>query len=170
MALQKSQEQGKNETFGCPTTNIVERDDDLKDSESDLYDLVENIEFRSVSNHYQKELKTKIDAIKTETKIIVPADKTANFYKIEKEEYNNLVEKNVHKEYRKAKKNEVTKGIKEHQKIVKNLSIDDRVFATQKKNCFVSLKDHKPNFINNPSCRHINPCKPEIRNISKQSL
>ena len=79
----------KAETFGFPSTNKVPRPDDLKDLESDLYDLVENIEFRSAKNHYQKELQTKIDAIKTETKVIVPADKTSNFYKIEKEEYKN---------------------------------------------------------------------------------
>ena len=59
----------KAETFGFPSTNKVPRPDDLKDLESDLYDLVENIEFRSAKNHYQKELQTKIDAIKTEAKV-----------------------------------------------------------------------------------------------------
>ena len=32
----------------------------------------------------------------------------------------------------------------------------------------MSLKDHKPSFRNNPSCRLLNPCKPEIGRISKQ--
>ena len=33
-----------------------------------------------------------------------------------------------------------------------------------------TLKDHKPNFANNPTCRLINPAKSEIGKISKQLL
>ena len=33
---------------------------------------------------------------------------------------------------------------------------------------FITIKDHKPNFQNNPSCRLINPYKPEIGKISQQ--
>ena len=32
----------------------------------------------------------------------------------------------------------------------------------------LSLKDHKPNFRNKPTCRLINPCKPELGRVSKQ--
>ena len=32
------------------------------------------------------------------------------------------------------------------------------------------MKDHKPNFANNPTCRLINPAKSEISKISKQIL
>ena len=94
----------KKETFGFPGTGKVPRDDDLKDLESDLYDLIESIEFRAVINKYQKELHSKIDAIKNETKIIVPADKTSNFYKVEQEEYNNLVEKTFIKSTKRKRK------------------------------------------------------------------
>ena len=160
----------KTETFGFPSTKKVPRDDDLKGLESDLYDLIENIEYRPTTSNYQKDLNTKIDNIKKETKVIVPADKTSNFYKIEKEEYNNLVEKNVQKEYKKAKNEEVKHGVRKHKDIVNKLELEDRVFSTQKRNCFVSLKDHKPNFPNSPDCRLINPCKPEIGKISKKIL
>ena len=83
--------------------------------------------------------------------MIIPADKTSNFYKLEKENFLDLVERNVHKEYKKSRKEEVDQGINEHKEIVKKLNLDDRVFATQKKNCFITLKDHKPNFHNNPT-------------------
>ena len=36
--------------------------------------------------------------------------------------------------------------------------------------CFVTLKDHKTNFQNSPSCRLLNPTKTEIGRISKQIL
>ena len=35
---------------------------------------------------------------------------------------------------------------------------------------YVTLGDHKPDFINNPTCRLINPCKTEIGIISKNIL
>ena len=160
----------RTETYGFPSTRKVPRDEDLKTLESELYDLVENIEYRDAKNDFQKELGAKIDGIKSETKVIIPADKTSNFYKLEKENFLDLVERNVHKEYKKSRKEEVDQGINEHKEIVKKLNLDDRVFATQKKNCFITLKDHKPNFHNNPTCRLINPCKPEIGKISKRIL
>ena len=39
---------------------------------------------------------------------------------------------------------------------------------TQK--CFVSLKDHKENFVNDPKCRLLNPTKIEIAKVSEQIL
>ena len=42
--------------------------------------------------------------------------------------------------------------------------------ATAKREAFITLKDHKANFRNNPTSRLINPCKSEIGKISKQIL
>ena len=52
--------------------------------------------------------------------------------------------------------------------IAKTLRLDDRINITAKREAFISLKDHKPNFANNPTCRFINPAKAEIGKISKQ--
>ena len=38
------------------------------------------------------------------------------------------------------------------------------------KKAFTTLKDHKPDFTNKPSCRLINPAKSEVGVISKQIL
>ena len=101
----------KKETFGFPSTGKVPRDDDLKALESDLFELIENIEYRDARNDFHNNLSAKIDDIKKETKVIVPADKTSNFYKLEKEEFLDLVEKNVHKDYKKAKKEDIDKTV-----------------------------------------------------------
>ena len=37
-------------------------------------------------------------------------------------------------------------------------------------NCFITLEDHKTNFLNHPTRRLINPAKNEIERISKQIL
>ena len=44
----------------------------------------------------------------------------------------------------------------------------DRVYKTTKRQAFVTLKDHKPNFRNNPKCRLLNPTKTELGRVSKQ--
>ena len=58
--------------------------------------------------------------------------------------------------------------MKKDKKIVSNLEIADRVFQTSKREAFITLKDHKPHFMNSPKFRLLNPTKPEIGKISKQ--
>ncbi|KAL5019984.1 hypothetical protein ScPMuIL_002876 [Solemya velum] len=50
------------------------------------------------------------------------------------------------------------------------LSLEDRIETSAARSAFITLKDHKPNFRNNPTCRLINPSKSEIGIISKQIL
>ena len=54
--------------------------------------------------------------------------------------------------------------------IARKLELEDRIYKTSKKEAYITLKDHKPNFNNKPTCRLINPTKPEIGKISKQIL
>ena len=44
------------------------------------------------------------------------------------------------------------------------------MFVIGKKNCFITLKDHKPNFQNIPTLRLLNPAKNELGRISKTIL
>ena len=70
--------------------------------------------------------------------------------------------------YTKAPQNVVENIKKSHSKMVTDLELQDRVFRTTEMKPFITIKDHKPNFQNNPSCRLINPYKPEIGKISQQ--
>ncbi len=51
--------------------------------------------------------------------------------------------------------------------ISNNLGIGDRIEQMKKCKAFISLKDHKENFENNPKCRLINPAKSESGKLSK---
>ena len=108
--------------------------------------------------------------IENEPELIISADKTSNFYKVKPEKYRNLVKKNVEAEYKKEQVINVQKLNKAHKAIVKKLGIEDRVFKITERECFVTLKDHKDNFDNNPKCRLINPTKCEVGKISKKIL
>ena len=100
-------------------------------------------------------------------KLLVPADKTSNFYRMDTTSYNDLLQKNINKTYKKVTQG-TTSSIELKAKVIaKKLHLDDRINTTTK---FITLKDHKPNFANNPTCHLINPAKAEIGQISKQLL
>ena len=98
------------------------------------------------------------------------ADKTTNYYKTEAKDYVRLVEKNVTKTYKKTKPKVPDMITLKDKKIVEKLELDDRVEVSASWDSFKTLKDHKPDFINNPTCRLINPSKSEIGIISKNIL
>jgi hypothetical protein len=101
---------------------------------------------------------------------MVAADKTTNFYRLDTPSYNKLLDTAITKAYKKATSNTTTKIISEEKKIAEKLGLDDRIDSLATKDSFITLKDHKPNFHNNPTCRLINPSKSEIGIISKKIL
>lgn len=112
---------------------------------------------------FQKQLASNIkQSIATESRIIVSADKTNNYHKLEKDHYNKLVLDNVTKTYKKtdaAIEAEVQLKAKE---IASELELSDRVEVSAKKTVTdtvtvtvktITLKDHKENFVDCPFCR-----------------
>ena len=89
---------------------------------------------------------------------------------MESDSYNELLQKNITKTYKKVSHTATNSIEHETKSIVQKLNLDDRVRTTAEKDAFITLKDHKPNFVNNPTCRLINPAKSEIGKISKQIL
>ena len=59
---------------------------------------------------------------------------------------------------------------REAKNIATKLDLADRIECIADKPAFITLKDHKDNFENNPKCRLINPAKSEIGVISKHKL
>ena len=102
--------------------------------------------------------------------LFVPADKTTNVYEIEKGKYEQLLTDSIHTQYHKDKNNSELKINTEAKRITETLELDDRVEILAKKQCYISIKDHKDNFMNNTKCRLINPTKSNIGKISKQLL
>ena len=115
-------------------------------------------------------MKEDLKAIKDEEKVIVAADKTRNYYKMEKERYKELLNNNITKDYKKVDEKVITDITKDDKKEAINLDVADRVYCTSKRDSFITIKDHKQNYMNNTKCRLINPCKSELGMISKQML
>ena len=143
--------------------------DELKEFEDDMLKMIQPTKLKQVNNPFLKNLKD-TKRIKNETKLLIAADKTTNFYKLEPSTYNDLLKQNITKSYKKAQPNTTQAIHSENKNIATKLGIDDRMDITAIKDAFITLKDHKPNFGNEPTCRLINPTKSEIGRISKTIL
>ena len=158
------------ETFGFHSTKNPPPIDELKGFEDDMLKMIQSIKFRKINNPFLLKLKNDIDRIENESKLLIPADKTTNIYKLERPVYNELLERNITKSYKKSQQTTIQTIQAIDKAITSKLGIDNRVDITAKKEAFITLKDHKPNFENRPTCRLINPSKSEIGQISKKIL
>ena len=120
---------------------------------------------------FRKKLSTDIlNNIVKSDKLLVPTDKTSNFYRMDTTSYIDLLQINITKTYKKVTQGTTSSIEPEAKAIAKKQHLDDRTNTTAQREAFIILKDHKLNFPNNPPCRLINPVKAEISQISKQLL
>ena len=158
------------ETYGLRTSKAPPLVKELKDFQDGLYDIAKNIRFKKVRNNFQDKLKRDIIAMKNEDRILISADKTGNHYWTEKNSYRRHLHNNITKDYEKAHEDVIDNIKKEDKKVAERLEVDDRLYCTSKRDCFITLKDHKKQFMNNPKFRLLNPAKPELGMVSKQML
>ena len=160
----------KKERYGFNSTKAPPNCPELDQLKDMLYDLVIGVKFRNHSNHFQENLKRDIRKIEAERRMLIAADKTTNHYYMNKEVHDDLLERSLNKDYKKANEAIVRDIIAGDKKIAEELEIADRAYCTSKRQSFISLKDHKPNFQNHPSVRLLNPCKPDMGKVSKKLL
>ena len=165
-----NEETTREEKFGFKSRKCPPQIDEMKPFEDDLLAMIENVQFKEVTGSFQKTLKEDIKKIKDSKKMIIAADKTRNLYEMEKDQYEKLLRENITKNYKIAKKDAYNKINDEAKEIASDLNIEDRMETIAKKQAFVTLKDHKDNFQNNPTCRLINPAKSEMGKVSKKLI
>ena len=158
------------ETYGFNSTRTPPYIPEMKHFEEKMETLIKNIKFRKHTNNFQSMLKNKIKNIVSDDKVLVKADKTSNFYKMNPDDYKEMLEKNIQTAYKKAPADVSDSINKEAYNIASTLKIADRVDKSATREAFLTMKDHKPNFTNKPSCRLINPAKSELGKASKRVL
>jgi hypothetical protein len=113
--LKKDTNKESKTTFGFCTSQLPPYVIELKEFEDEMLKLVQNIEFSNKNNMFQEKLNEDIIRTKEDDKLLVSADKTTNFYELEPEQYDKLLNNNITKDYKKAtvalEKN-ITKGDK----------------------------------------------------------
>lgn len=140
---------------------------ELKDFEKDLFDLVKKVKFRKTTDEFQRKMKKDIKEIKSSTTTLTQADKTTNMYKLSKDKYNQLITNSITTTYKKTNEAKTVKINEEGKKIAGRTGILNRLYVNGTDECFITLKDHKPNFQNKLQTRLINPAKNELGRLSK---
>ena len=143
---------------------------ELSQFEYELLQLAKDVKFRKIRSSFQTRLKEDARSIRNSSKALVPADKTSNLYKLTKVEYTNLKRNAITSTYKKASGKIKEKIEKSGKKFAKDKGVLEKIGRNGETECFITLKDHKPNFENHPTTRLINPSKNEIGRISKVVL
>ena len=140
----------RNANFGFKSVKTLPKSDNLNQFESDLYDMVQNIEFAKVKSNFQMQLSNDVKNIKKNPKLLIPADKTNDLYELTTEEYNKSLIENISKTYKKTNVSAKNAINTEAKAIVKDLNLDKRIEQYNQNKSFIILKDHQENFQNNP--------------------
>ena len=161
----------KKKTYGFNTIKPAPIIPELKLFEEKMFNLIQKIQFHKKGNQLQTKLKDDLRNMKQEPRLIVPADKTSNFYKMEVPQYNILLQRNVEAECKRGPQDLVTTYDREDKAVAEELDITDRqIHKTEKRGAFCTMKDTKSNFLNNPKCRLVNPTKSELGKVAKTIL
>ena len=96
--------------------------------------------------------------------------KITNYYELDKKKHDRLLMNSITSTYGKADGNTISIINNEARNITTDLNIQDRVELMAEQQAFITLKDHKDNFENEPTCRLINPAESEIGRISNKIL
>ena len=121
-------------------------------------------------SNLQRQLNEYIRVIKQSNKVLVLAAKTSNVYKLDTNEYKKLTTEAVTSTIKKVPDKINYKINTESKRIMEDRTALKRIFINSKNNCFITMKDHKENFLNNPKTRLLNPAKNELGRISKAIL
>ena len=164
----------RKETFGLKSQKAAPRSDRyLKEFEKELHRLVKDVKHRErkdIQSDFLKELDKKVKEIKKSKNVFVGADKSSNYYEMSKEHHNKLLMKAINKDYRKAQEGKVDEVNKGAKALSDKLEISDKVFKLELKQSVISIKDHKPDFMDATQTRLINPTKSYLGRVSKVKL
>ena len=155
------------DTYGFKTEKSAPQVKELVDFENDLYSAIDKLEFCNPKSSFQEQLNSDVKKIKQSKNIFILDDKTPNVYEVEEPNYNKLLHNSITSHYKKSDDNTELEINREARDIVRELKIADRVDKLSKSECYITLKDHKQHFQDNPKVRLINPAKTNIGQISK---
>ena len=97
--IDKNSESNKqlNNKVGFKSVITLPKKEHLNTFENNLYDMVQNIEFKNLKSSFQDQLQNNAKRIKQDPKLLIPADKTNTLYRLTTDEYNKLLTKNISK-------------------------------------------------------------------------
>ena len=115
-------------------------------------------------------MKSDLEKINNMDSVIVASDKTKNFYKMKKNEYEKLLLENITKEYEKTTKSMVDNNDKKSADLARKINQEDRMETYTMSEAYLTVKDHKETFPSRVPCCLINPAKGDVGKVSCRIL
>ena len=126
---------------------------ELSEFEADPYNMARSVEFKGVGKPFQAQLARDVNNINASSSVYVSADKTNKIYKMEIENYDNMLRDNIKANYKKTETATISHNNMEAKYIAEKFELADRVEQYPSNQAFITIKNYKPNFPNNPKCR-----------------
>ena len=117
----------KTEWYGLKSLNSPRTKKEITPFENEFVSLIKNIKFRKVRNDFQDQLQQDLKRTKASNKTTTFADKTANIYRLTKEEYDQILNDSITATYKKVshsikkKINAAGKQVLRNNKVLKRL-------------------------------------------------
>ena len=140
---------------------------EMKGFEEDLVLMVERLRFREVNDPFLTKIDNDLRKVNPSSNMYIFADKTRNLYETTPDQYDKILKDNITKSYKLGETNMLNNVNEDLRDIAIDLSIDNRIETMANREAFVTAKDHKENFEDNPKFRLINPAKSELGKVSK---
>jgi len=99
---QKNKEKDEKETYGFKTPHHPPMMEELKPFEDDMAKLIQNLEFKYSDNALQRRMREDLELIRQSPDVVVEADKTANLYLFNVDEYKAHLNNAITSEHKKA--------------------------------------------------------------------
>ena len=139
-------ESTEKETYGFKSRTCPPIVEEVANFEHDLMMMIKNIQFKYIKNDFQKQLKKDILEIQKCEKVLIPADKSRNIYKMETADYDKLLHDNITKTYKKSDQRNINNINRDAKKIAVDLDLEDRIEKMQESESYITVKDHKEDF------------------------
>lgn len=145
----------------------------LEDFEDKIWNLVTRIEFKKYPNRknpYLRNINDKIKELMNHQDVVLFSDKTRTIYRIKPRIYDKVLQNELCKKYKIVEESFLTKFDINAKLIMEKLDLSDRTEPFVPKHLRITLKDHKLNFITNPTVRLIFPNSSDLGKVSKNIL
>ena len=110
---------------------------------NDLIALLKNIKFRKNNNLFQTKLNKYIKSVRNSNETVTFADKTANLYRLTKEEHDKPLQNIVTSKFWKVAEKIKDKINKEGKRVLKEKDVMKRLHINEDSNCFITMKNAK---------------------------
>ena len=95
-------ESSDKDNYGFKNAKCPSSAEELVPFETDMMDMVKNLEFKRVNSEFQSKLTNDIRKIRKSNNLFVSADKSRNIYKVSKASYERMMHENITKTCKKC--------------------------------------------------------------------